>query len=171
MAEDDSPAREYFVPLIKALVVHGASWRDADTVLRRVLGRAGLRDDRPARARYLGYGVVDPDLVMGCTASRATAFSWSTLQKDRAKVFTFPLPPSLAGVRGKKRLTTTLAWTTPTNGNDHRYRQAQLWTTFANDVDTLLGVQQIEADYHSRGRGTIGHWILEGEGLGCSRTG
>ena len=65
--------------------------------------------------RLLGYGVIEVGRAQECTAHRVTAASGAFLQVDQAHVHQFPLPPSLSGRRGLRRLLATLAWLTPVN--------------------------------------------------------
>jgi hypothetical protein len=59
-------------------------------------------------------------------------------------------------------LTITVAWLTPANPRDRRYRQAYLWCSFPQD---RLGVTRSEIDSDTARRGTVEHRILEGESV------
>ena len=99
---------------LKALLVHSASWGSAGETLSAV-----LKTDENARqfkeyiTRLLGYGVAQPERVRECTAERVTALSGGRLAVDKAHIHRFPLPSSLSGRAGRKRLVVTLATMTP----------------------------------------------------------
>jgi hypothetical protein len=149
---------------LKALLVHTAEWGPAYDVLERVLRTPeNSRKFREYVTRVLGYGGVRIARAESCTASRATVLSGGRLEADQMHVHRMPLPPALSGVRGRRRLTVTLAWLTPVNPRRHEWRRAQLWFEAARGDDDHLGVDRQEADWTAVKRGTVQHEILEGE--------
>jgi hypothetical protein len=165
----DCPKRRCLVPLLKAFLVHSARWSAARESLGRLL--PSLEDRGAVKAalvRLLGYGFVEVDRLFGCTDQRVTLVGWGELRDGRAHVYRVPLPTSLSGQPVKRRLTVTLAWLTPVNPRDRRYRRAQLWvaseTPGESSVERVLGVSRREVDQHTSRRGTVQHEILEGEG-------
>ena len=101
---------------LKALVAHGAEWGEAGSILARLLrNQDNSRQFKEYTTRLLGYGAVDVNRVQECTARRVTALGGGTLGQDESHVHRFPLPPSLSGRRGHRRLTVTLAWLSPVN--------------------------------------------------------
>ena len=110
--------------------------------------------------RLLGYGVVDVDRVRECTASRVTVLGGGLLREDQSHVHRIPLPPSLSGWRGHRRLTLSLAWISPVNPRHRNWRRAQLWFSPPKED---LGVERKQADWRVVQRGTVQHEILEGE--------
>ena len=146
---------------LKALVVHGADWGTARETLD-----AALRDDHGGRrikehvTRLLGYGVVDVGRVRECTASRVTVLGGGLLREDRSHVHRIPLPLSLSGWRGHRRLTISLAWVSPVNPRHRNWRRAQLWFSPPKED---LGVERRQADWRVVQRGAVQHEILEGE--------
>lgn len=146
---------------IKALLVHGASWGPAGDLLYQILRTPqNSRQFKEYVTRLLGYGALDPARVRECTQYRATALSGGLLQGDQAHVHRFPLPPSLSGQAGWRRLTVTLAWITPVNTAHQAWRRADLWFT---PPPTPLQVSRREADWRAVQRGTIQHEVLEGD--------
>lgn len=147
--------------LLKALVAHGADWGAAGETLRSI-----LRDDSNSRrfreylTRLLGYGAANVDRVRECTASRVTALGAGLLKENQSHVHRFPLPESLSGWRGHRRLTITLAWLSPVNPRHQGWRRAQLW--FSPPMEELC-VKRRQADSRAVQRGTVQHEILEGE--------
>ncbi|MFC1924609.1 hypothetical protein ACFLXA_04525, partial [Chloroflexota bacterium] len=147
--------------LLKAMIVHGACWGDAYSILRAVLQTsANQRRFREEVARFLGYGLVQPDRLFGCEDHRATLLGCGALEKEQAHLYSVPLPPSLAGVRVWRRLTITLAWLTPVNSRSRAYRCASLW--FEPPTEEL-GIDRREVHSYATQRGTVQHEILEGE--------
>jgi hypothetical protein len=164
------PERRFLVPLLKALLVHGARWGASRELLEVLL--TGQGDPRPPDrlvvGRFLGYGFANGDVLQGCHDQRATLCGWEELADGEGHVYRIPLPPSLNGVRAWRRLTVTLAWLTPINPWDRRYRRAHLWfdpkaSTADGDSAKLLKVERCEADGRATRRGTLQHEILEGE--------
>lgn len=146
--------------MIKALIVHGASWRDIYETIERILGSESSRIRDRVIPRLFGYGLVEPRRVFECTEQRVTLFGCNKLTKDRAHIYTVPLPPSLSSKKEWRRLTITLAWFSPVNNNSQKYRQAQLWF---DPPAHKLGLYRTEADAKAVKRGTVQHEILEGD--------
>lgn len=113
--------------------------------------------------RLLGYGCIDVERVRECTAYRVTAISGGTLTKDLSHVHRYPLPPSLSGQRGWRRLIVTLAWLTPVNPRHQGWRRADLW--FAPPKESLR-VDRQQADWRAVQRGTLQHEVLVGDEAG-----
>ncbi|HEV8578315.1 MAG TPA: S8 family peptidase [Thermoanaerobaculia bacterium] len=146
---------------LKALLAHGAAWGPAGPTLENVLKTPeNSRQFKEYVTRLLGYGAVDIGRVRECTAFRATAISGGLLSEDQSHVHSFPLPPSLSGQRGYRRLTATLAWLTPVNPRHQSWRRADLW--FAPPQEPLR-VERRQADWQAVRRGTLQHEILEGQ--------
>jgi hypothetical protein len=102
--------QEFFPVLLKAMLVHGASWTAARPHLKRALGD-GLNDEefRQLTQRILGYGRPDFARGMSCTSQRATMLGWGSLSRGQAHAFQVPLPKSLSGNVVWRRATVTLA--------------------------------------------------------------
>ena len=149
---------------LKALVAHGSEWGAAGTTLTSILkNRENSRQFREYITRLLGYGAINIDRVRECTARRVTALSAGRLLQDESHIHRFPLPPSLSGLRGHRRLTITLAWLSPINPRHQGWRRADLWFTPAN---APLQVKRQQAHWQAVQRGTLQHEILEGEEAG-----
>ena len=149
---------------LKALVAHGAEWGAAGSILARLLrNQDNSRQFKEYVTRLLGYGAVDVNRVQECTARRVTALGGGMLGQDESHIHRFPLPPSLSGQRGHRRLVITLAWLSPINQRHQAWRRADLW--FAPPQDPLR-VSRQQADWRAVQRGTLQHEILEGEKAG-----
>lgn len=146
---------------LKALVTHGAEWGAAGRLLARIL----KNDDNSQQfkeyvTRLLGYGAVDIDRVRECTARRVTALGGGKLAQDESHILRFPLPPSLAGKRGSRRLAITLAWFSPVNQQHQGRRRAAL---AFKPPKGPLHVDRQEAYAHATRRGTLQHEVFEGK--------
>lgn len=169
-AEDNGPPDENLAVLIKALLVHGASWGSHRIeILKRYLG--GTRARGPA-ARFLGYGCLEKERVLACTDQRVTLLGWGVIDAGRAYAYQLPLPPSLNGNPARRRLVTTLAWFSPINSRHHCYRKANLWLTLYGEkrrpkepdrANALLGLQRVETAHQETRRGTVQHEVWSGE--------
>ena len=154
---DDVPRAAW----LKALVVHGADWGTArETIAAALCDDHGARRIKEHVTRLLGYGVVDVGRVRECTASRVTVLGGGALREDESHVHRIPLPPSLSGWSGHRRLTLSLAWISPVNPRHRNWRRAQLWFS---PPKKDLGVERRQADSQVVQRGAVQHEILEGE--------
>jgi Subtilase family len=145
---------------LKALLTHGADWASAGSILAETLRTPeNSRRFKEYLTRLLGYGAVNVERVRECAAFRATAIGGGYLTENQSHHHRFPLPPSLSGQQGYRRLTITLAWLTPVNPRHQSWRRADLW--FAPPKDQLKITRQ-QADWRAVQRGTIQHEILEG---------
>lgn len=182
---------EYLPVVLKALLVHGASWGDEAATIEAAIppgdlkGKSGRKQwHRLQRIlnRFIGYGKVDPRKVQFATDQRATVLAWDTLAKEESHLYSFPLPPSLGGKHVKRRVTLTLAWLSPVNARHKNYRQAFLWTdvgiseTTTHEVAgeqkkkrtekagkaTLL-LEKAGLDEKTSQRGTVQHQVWESE--------
>ena len=145
---------------LKALIAHGAEWGKAGTILTQTLkNKDNSRQFKEHVTRLLGYGAVDISRVRECTARRVTALGGGMLRQDESHVHHFPLPPSLNGQHGRRRLTITLAWLSPVNHRHRAWRSAELWFDPPNEP---LNVRRQQADWQAVRRGTLQHEILEG---------
>lgn len=157
---DALPAR-FDAMLIKALLVHGASWNDLST--RFLALRPDITDWREQRefvARWVGYGPTDVDRALTCAAQRATLLGVGEVGQDEGLVFEAPLPPGLSAKPVLRRLVVTLAWFSPTNSAHQAYRSARLWVS---PPQSELRVKRIECVHDHVRRGTLQHEILEGD--------
>lgn len=165
----NSPGPEFDAVVLKALLVHGASWGDLSA--RLIDNRPDLQaiaDGNRRRnaqkdfvTRWLGYGPLDVERAINCTEQRATLLGAGELAAEEALVFSAPLPPSLASTRAWRRVTITLAWFSPIHPTHQAYRRAKLWVS---EPGAELRVKRTNSvDDKAAKRGTVQHEILEGE--------
>ncbi|MGE8225166.1 MAG: S8 family peptidase [Stenotrophomonas sp.] len=160
---------EYDAVMIKAMLVHGTSWGTlSDSLIALKPELSHIRDANAKRVaekdylqRWLGYGALNEDRTLSCIDERATLLGVGQLAEDSAVLFSAALPPSLGGRREWRRLTVTLAWLSPTNSKNQRYRRAKLWLS---QMDKELDVKRVNSVHHDAAqRGTVQHEVLEGE--------
>jgi len=147
--------------ILKTLLVHGSSWTKGSTILEDILKtKDNSRQLKKTIARYLGFGIPNIHRVLECTSQRATALGFGKIKKDDRHDFRFPLPPCLSGKNEMRRLTITLAWFSPINPANRKYRKANLSIKPPKDD---IGVDRINADWQQVKNGTVQHEVLEGE--------
>jgi len=115
--------------LIKALLVHSASWRDADAFIRSVVDPDGdLHNEHWRRevCRHLGYGFVDPEDAIACAADRATMWATGELGPEGSLTFDVPVPAVVAQTAQSRAVRATLAWFTPIRPGHLAYRAIKL---------------------------------------------
>jgi hypothetical protein len=147
--------------VLKALVVHGASWGDAEALIEAAFPEAATDWHRMTRLKqqFLGYGLVDVARSTGSSERRATVLAWGNISREQAHTFQLPLPPSLAASTELRQLVATLAWLTPANYRHQNYRRAQLWLNLSG-TDLAPTVHGLDA--RSAQRGTVEHRIWQG---------
>lgn len=154
------PGIRHRAVVTKAMFVHGARWDASFGTLERIIGNGMDRRQRKINAaRYLGYGALDLTRSDRSTERRATLIGWGDLSDEETDEFVLPLPPSLSGQRGLRRLTVTLAWFSPMNPRHQLYRRAKLW------FDGKFGdyrLSRVDADDKAVKRGTVQHEVLQG---------
>ena len=156
----DTNLPEYISVVLKTLLVHGALWGNSFNILERCLKtQDNSRLFKTIAARYLGYGFPDIKRVIECTEQRATAIGFGSIKKDEKHEFRFPLPPCLSGLNEMRRLIITLAWFSPVNTTNRKYRKANLSFNPSGDK---IGVKRVNADWQRVKNGTIQHEVLEG---------
>ncbi len=147
--------------LIKALLAHGARWGELGQALHGHFGSIEDHDKRKEQVtRLLGFGRLEVDDVAECSPTRVTGIGAGALAEDEGAEHRFPLPPSLSGKRGLRRLTVTLAWFTPVNPLSHKWRQAQFW--FETPKSKLV-MNRVGPDWQAVQRGTLQHEVFEEE--------
>lgn len=147
--------------LIKTLLAHGARWGELGKALHGHFESIDNADKRTEQVtRLLGFGRLEIDDVAKCSATRVTGIGGGALAADGGAEHRFPLPPSLSGKRGWRRLTVTLGWFTPVNPLSHKWRKAHLWF---ETPKSKLKVSRIGPDWQTAQRGTLQHDTFEGE--------
>lgn len=146
--------------LVRALLVHAAEWGQGATALRQAFPETSDGDINKMGSLLMGYGRIRWERLHDTVPNRITLLVGGALGKDESDLHTIPLPPALNAIVGRRRLTTTMAWCSPLNAGDQRYRNARLWT-FADKAP--LALTRLGPDQHEVQRGTIEHIIYEGK--------
>ena len=153
---------EFAAVLLKAMLIHSAAWGAAYDHLKGVLKPATMREDKFKRtaARFLGFGFVEPIESLVGADHRATMLGCGTLASDAAHEYRIPLPPSLSGKLGLRRVVVTLAWLSPIHPRHRNYRGAALWFDIEKEK---LRTERNGVEYRTAKNGTVQHEIFEGE--------
>jgi Subtilase family len=115
--------------LLKALLVHPASWRASDDFIRSVIDEGATMHHEHWRrevSRHLGYGFVDPEDAIACAADRATMWAAGTIDPEGSITFDVPVPPLFGSNAAPREVRATLAWFTPTRPGYLAYRAVKL---------------------------------------------
>jgi hypothetical protein len=164
LRQNDSISALAVVPdgvLIKTLLVHGARWGKLGQALDGHFESIENYDKRKEQVtRLIGFGRLEINNVAECSPTRVTGIGAGALAEDEGAEHRFPLPPSLSGKRGLRRLAVTLAWFTPVNPLSHKWRQAHLW--FETPKSKLV-IRRIGPDHHAVQRGALQHEVFEEE--------
>lgn len=155
------------VALIKALLVHSASWGGAREIVGEILStNVAPQALRNEVARVLGYGFAHPDRVTQCTPARITVIAAGKILEERSIIFRFPLPPSLAARVATRTITTTLAFLSPISVTSRTYRSHNVWLSHsfrAESLEDSLQMRTGEAHEPLVSRGTTQHLVFTGE--------
>ena len=153
----------YYSVVVKALLVHRASWdEDVASRLRDLYpGHYVARDDNVARV--IGYGVPRVDEAMTCTSERATLIGYGRIENKQIATCRLPLPASLERVEEPRALTVTLAWFSPVNVRHLAYRRTKLEVkgNFERELGTAR--TKLQPSDKSIPRGTLFHQRYEGD--------
>jgi hypothetical protein len=154
--------------LLKALIVHSASWGTAYAALSGIL-RARVRAQavRQNVARFVGYGFPNIARSTECTQGRVTVIAADRVLSEQALLYRFPLPPAMAARRVRKRLITTLAYLCPMNPTGRIYRTHNVWLSASfKDIELKHSLDLVNQQVHEPyvGLGTLQHEILTGSG-------
>ena len=148
---------------IKALLAHGASWGDAGATVGSAFG------DEPGRRRkqrvtdLLGYGAFDIERVKECTERRVTVVGGATILEGRKRTHRIPVPSALRQTLCARRLVVTLAWISPLNPRDQRWRRAHLYFSVPDENNNhFLHVKRADYDSNAVRRGTLQHEVFTG---------
>lgn len=165
--EGDNIPDEFISVLIKALLVHGAKQDDAGKkYIEGVLkDKCTSHQLKQVVTRYLGYGMVDIERVLTCTAQRATVLGYGRIKENEVHEYAFPIPKGLSSRKVWRRLVVTLAWFTPINPGHCNLREAKLVLEpgFGKWKDHILELKRQDGDHRQVTRGTVQHEVFESE--------
>lgn len=146
--------------LLKALLVHTASWpQAASELIKQVLGpddnRQHVRQKDNVR-RFLGYGIVDTEAAIACTEDRATFWASGILPREQAVTIQVPIPVCVSGQARPHALQATLAWFTPVLPGCQSYRAVRLKLIEPDEMSSLrVCAAKTQPDQNQGRRGTV----------------
>ncbi len=151
--------------LLKAMLVHCSSWNDFENYIKQTLNIEQWPQRKKFTSKMVGYGKANFSKMLSCTPQRVTALAINGIKKDETHEYRFPLPSSLAGPKNWFRLSMTLAWFSPINCDNAKYRRAKLWIERESDdvFSSIISDSKIELDSISTSRGTVQHLVYENE--------
>ena len=165
---EDIPSR-FDAVLVKALLVHGASWGNSLSRYESiVMPQVGGRMLKSVVGRFLGYGLANVMRSLDGSEQRVTALGYGEIGDGEGHQYLFPLPPSLAATTEWRRLTVTLGWFTPVLSTNQKYRIAHLWFSPTNND---LANHRADSDFQAVQRGTLQHEVFEGTSAVAFRDG
>ncbi|MCY4431021.1 MAG: S8 family peptidase [Rhodospirillales bacterium] len=145
---------------IKALLAHGASWGDAGATIGSTFRDESARRRKQRVTDLLGYGAFDIERVKACTERRVTVVGGATVREDEKRTHRIPVPAALRGTLCARRLVVTLAWISPINPKDQRWRRAHVYFSVPDENDNhFLHVKRTDYDRNAVRRGTLQHEV------------
>lgn len=148
--------------VLKALLTHSCSWGDAGKVLDAAYPGKWQRR-REAITRFLGYGRPDQRRLITPHGSRITLLADDMISPEMRHEYAIPIPRAMIGSRDLRRITMTLAWSSPIDPQTQRYRGV-----IAELVDSdgkrkfWSGIKPALQPPATAGRrGTLQHLVLE----------
>jgi len=153
-------SNEYFAVTAKALLIHSTCWSD-DAIAKITNAIPDSPNDKDLVSRFLGYGLLNPEKIFECTSKRVTLIGCHTLTPDTAYIYDLPLSDKLSSTTKWRKITITLAWMTPINTSNQRYRTHKLWFDFPNnDLEKKFKAKRTHYDNDTVRRGTVQHEIF-----------
>lgn len=159
-----NPARAL---VVKALLAHRTTHAaEARALVEEVFGPNNTRQHQKRRAnfqRQFGLGCPNVDEAIACLGNRATLWGVGSVGENNAAEFVVPLPASLSGRRGLRKLTATVAWFSPIVTGVRSYKSVRLIVQDPDDAAHLLtGPMKGQPDQRETARGTLFHRTWEG---------
>ena len=153
---------DYASVMIKAMLVHGASWANLKKLCKDSLILSG-RQEKNFIHDILGYGVANVDKVKECTKNQITLVGYGDIKQNQAYEYSIPLPFDFYKKKYKRKLIVTLAYFSPIHPSLIKYRDKQVWFTI-NNGKNIVGTRA-EYDNNAVQRGTIQHEIFESDSI------
>jgi hypothetical protein len=129
--------------LLKALLVHTASWRGSEAFIRPIIDPSATMHHEHWRrevCRHLGYGFVDPEDAIACAADRATMWFAGTIAPEGSIAFDVPIPAVFHSNANPREVRATLAWLAPVRPGHLAYRAVKLRIPAPSDALGIAGV-------------------------------
>ena len=164
-ASGDGVTDDLISVVLKAMLVHGASWNGWESFFEHVFdgpdtGPARWWRIKKACARFLGYGIADFHRGTICSDERVIVLGCGELPAEGAHVYNIPIPPALHAQTIMRRMTVTLAWLTPVAPRHRSYLSADLWF---DAPGSLFQATRRDANDKMVRQGTVQHEVFEGD--------
>nr|WP_281379713.1 S8 family peptidase [Ancylobacter tetraedralis] len=161
--------------VLKALLAHGCGWGATGELLYSLYPGKWQRR-REAVSRTIGYGKPDHTRVVSADGSRITLLADDVINHDELHEYRLPVPRAMINNREIRRVTMTLAWSSPIDPVTKRYRGVLVEVVDGDGKrkfwDGLDGVKGEDGSKKVTGpvvdatrRGTLQHIVLEGKKL------
>lgn len=161
--------------VLKALLAHGCGWGDTGELLE-ALYPGNWQRKREAVSRVIGYGRPDHNRIVSPDGSRITLLADDVIRHDILHEYRLPIPRAMMNNREIRRVTMTLAWSSPIDPVTNRYRGVLVEVVDGSGGRKFwdgLGGMKTEAgrtkftgpNGDATRRGTLQHLVLEGEKL------
>lgn len=169
--------------ILKALIVHSASWpMDIYDLFENLLKSNRNKQFREYFTRFYGYGITQPERILSCDNNRVSIVGADTIKSGQTHIYEIPIPNELSSEnRIHKKITMTLAWLTPCNCESQKYRGIRMWfdnkviNNNNNDdednsskksfpfIEESLKLNKKDVDLITSKRGTVQHIVFEGD--------
>ncbi|MDN7675449.1 S8 family peptidase [Burkholderia oklahomensis] len=157
--------------ILKALIVHSAAWEGIGDVLYDSYpprdSKLGQRR-RGTITRFLGFGQVRGGRVISGNDKQITLLADDLIKHDVLHEYRIPVPSAMLASRDVRRITITLAWTTPVLTSTLDYRGVTLGLIDEGGKRHFWkGVKRHQKQPTSSNaeRGTVIHHVFEGHTL------
>jgi hypothetical protein len=168
----NSPTRAV---VLKALLAHGCGWGQTGELLYNLYSGTWQRR-REAVSRTLGYGRPNHERIVSADGSRITLLADDLIQRDTLHEYRLPVPRAMINNREVRRVTMTLAWSSPIDPVTNRYRGVLVEVVDSQGKRKFWeGLDGVKGDGGSKKvtgpvvnatrRGTLQHLVLEGKKL------
>lgn len=161
--------------VLKALLAHGCGWGATGEMLYSLYPGEWQRR-REAVSRTIGYGKPDHARVVSADGSRITLLADDVIRHNVLHEYRLPVPRAMINNREIRRVTMTLAWSSPIDPVTKRYRGVLVEVVDGDGKrkfwEGLDGVKGEDGSKKVTGpvvdatrRGTLQHIVLEGKKL------
>ncbi len=154
---------EYASLMLKAMLVHGATWDETSEFIGHTLEMATRGDYGDKIHKFIGYGVPNIERVKECTKNRITLIGYGDLAKEKAHVYEIPLPFAFSSKKMLRSLTVSMAYFSPISPNTKKYKQADVWFNLEEGEDLLPN--RMDVNHYAVRRGTLQHERFSGDGI------
>lgn len=153
---------DYEAIAAKCMFIHACTWGDLGHRLMENYVPTDGRHSRDNVSRWIGYGYPIIERSLFNENHRVTILGYGNIESGKYVEFRFPLPPCLQAQNVDKKLTITLAWNSPIDVRNKKYRLASLEFKAKPEDARLLPNGRTESSNNSSKRGTVQHEVFMG---------